>query len=136
LQASSFSISKPWLQLFHVLGLCLPVSPLHTTPCSLSFISSQTEDWGYLNEDGELGLAYQGLKQVARSNALMSSCVCFICVPAHIYTPCVSARWVRGTVHIGFWLAVPGVIHLSLCVWAVWMRSAKAACLGQDEHTG
>uniref|UniRef100_A0A672UDJ2 Unconventional myosin-Vb n=1 Tax=Strigops habroptila TaxID=2489341 RepID=A0A672UDJ2_STRHB len=25
-----------------------------------------TEDWGYLNEDGELGLAYQGLKQVAR----------------------------------------------------------------------
>ncbi|XP_060233027.1 unconventional myosin-Vb isoform X1 [Meriones unguiculatus] len=28
--------------------------------------NSQTEDWGYLNEDGELGLAYQGLKQVAR----------------------------------------------------------------------
>uniref|UniRef100_A0A8C2SJB3 Myosin VB n=1 Tax=Capra hircus TaxID=9925 RepID=A0A8C2SJB3_CAPHI len=27
---------------------------------------SKTEDWGYLNEDGELGLAYQGLKQVAR----------------------------------------------------------------------
>ncbi|XP_018609412.1 unconventional myosin-Vb isoform X3 [Scleropages formosus] len=27
---------------------------------------SQTQDWGYLNEDGELGLAYQGLKQVAR----------------------------------------------------------------------
>ncbi|OPJ90108.1 unconventional myosin-Vb-like [Patagioenas fasciata monilis] len=27
----------------------------------------KTEDWGYLNEDGELGLAYQGLKQVARS---------------------------------------------------------------------
>ncbi|XP_010079737.1 PREDICTED: unconventional myosin-Vb-like, partial [Pterocles gutturalis] len=26
----------------------------------------KTEDWGYLNEDGELGLAYQGLKQVAR----------------------------------------------------------------------
>uniref|UniRef100_A0A8C7RRD1 Myosin VB n=1 Tax=Oncorhynchus mykiss TaxID=8022 RepID=A0A8C7RRD1_ONCMY len=25
-----------------------------------------TSDWGYLNEDGELGLAYQGLKQVAR----------------------------------------------------------------------
>uniref|UniRef100_A0A671RKN9 Unconventional myosin-Vb n=1 Tax=Sinocyclocheilus anshuiensis TaxID=1608454 RepID=A0A671RKN9_9TELE len=25
-----------------------------------------TQDWGYLNEDGELGLAYQGLKQVAR----------------------------------------------------------------------
>ncbi|XP_010585037.2 unconventional myosin-Vb [Loxodonta africana] len=28
--------------------------------------NSKTEDWGYLNEDGELGLAYQGLKQVAR----------------------------------------------------------------------
>uniref|UniRef100_A0A8C8VPB8 Myosin VB n=1 Tax=Pelusios castaneus TaxID=367368 RepID=A0A8C8VPB8_9SAUR len=28
--------------------------------------SLKTEDWGYLNEDGELGLAYQGLKQVAR----------------------------------------------------------------------
>uniref|UniRef100_A0A670ZPX2 Myosin VB n=1 Tax=Pseudonaja textilis TaxID=8673 RepID=A0A670ZPX2_PSETE len=28
--------------------------------------SIKTEDWGYLNEDGELGLAYQGLKQVAR----------------------------------------------------------------------
>ncbi|XP_031750785.1 unconventional myosin-Vb isoform X2 [Xenopus tropicalis] len=26
----------------------------------------KTQDWGYLNEDGELGLAYQGLKQVAR----------------------------------------------------------------------
>ncbi|KAM9331037.1 unconventional myosin-Vb [Gastrophryne carolinensis] len=26
----------------------------------------KTEDWGYLNEDGELGLAYQGLKQVSR----------------------------------------------------------------------
>uniref|UniRef100_A0A8C2I6H8 Myosin VB n=1 Tax=Cyprinus carpio TaxID=7962 RepID=A0A8C2I6H8_CYPCA len=27
---------------------------------------SKAQDWGYLNEDGELGLAYQGLKQVAR----------------------------------------------------------------------
>ncbi|KAL4617287.1 unconventional myosin-Vb isoform X3 [Arapaima gigas] len=27
---------------------------------------SKTQDWGYLNEDGELGLAYQGLKQVTR----------------------------------------------------------------------
>ncbi|XP_031434354.1 unconventional myosin-Vb isoform X1 [Clupea harengus] len=27
---------------------------------------SKGDDWGYLNEDGELGLAYQGLKQVAR----------------------------------------------------------------------
>ncbi|XP_038646436.1 unconventional myosin-Vb isoform X2 [Scyliorhinus canicula] len=28
--------------------------------------NSQAEDWRYLNEDGELGLAYQGLKEVAR----------------------------------------------------------------------
>ncbi|MGH0182879.1 UNVERIFIED_CONTAM: hypothetical protein FKN15_010692 [Acipenser sinensis] len=28
--------------------------------------NSKAQDWGYLNEDGELGLAYQGLKQVAR----------------------------------------------------------------------
>ncbi|XP_071009215.1 unconventional myosin-Vb isoform X2 [Oncorhynchus clarkii lewisi] len=27
---------------------------------------NKASDWGYLNEDGELGLAYQGLKQVAR----------------------------------------------------------------------
>ncbi|XP_039606325.1 unconventional myosin-Vb isoform X1 [Polypterus senegalus] len=27
---------------------------------------NKSQDWGYLNEDGELGLAYQGLKQVAR----------------------------------------------------------------------
>ncbi|XP_058850980.1 unconventional myosin-Vb isoform X2 [Acipenser ruthenus] len=28
--------------------------------------NNKAQDWGYLNEDGELGLAYQGLKQVAR----------------------------------------------------------------------
>uniref|UniRef100_A0AAY4CN59 Myosin VB n=1 Tax=Denticeps clupeoides TaxID=299321 RepID=A0AAY4CN59_9TELE len=28
--------------------------------------SKKGQDWGYLNEDGELGLAYHGLKQVAR----------------------------------------------------------------------
>ncbi|KAJ7413449.1 Unconventional myosin-Vb [Pitangus sulphuratus] len=32
----------------------------------MSETNRKTEDWGYLNEDGELGLAYQGLKQVAR----------------------------------------------------------------------
>lgn len=37
-------------------------------PFARPFLSSKTEDWGYLNEDGELGLAYQALKQVARSN--------------------------------------------------------------------
>ena len=64
--------------------LRLPVSPLYTghpvflSLLFLSFVSSKTEDWGYLNEDGELGLAYQGLKQVARSNACLSSCVCFV----------------------------------------------------------
>ncbi|XP_034629934.1 unconventional myosin-Vb [Trachemys scripta elegans] len=44
----------------------LPFFPVLLFPFSLPFISSKTEDWGYLNEDGELGLAYQGLKQVAR----------------------------------------------------------------------
>uniref|UniRef100_A0A673ZTY4 Myosin VB n=1 Tax=Salmo trutta TaxID=8032 RepID=A0A673ZTY4_SALTR len=29
-------------------------------------LCDKASDWGYLNEDGELGLAYQGLKQVAR----------------------------------------------------------------------
>lgn len=33
---------------------------------------SNLQDWCVLNEDGELGLAYQGLKQVARS--LCASC--------------------------------------------------------------
>uniref|UniRef100_A0A669CAF6 Myosin VB n=1 Tax=Oreochromis niloticus TaxID=8128 RepID=A0A669CAF6_ORENI len=31
-----------------------------------NILSLNTTDWCYLNEDGELGLAYQGLKQVAR----------------------------------------------------------------------
>ncbi|XP_052393099.1 unconventional myosin-Vb isoform X1 [Carassius gibelio] len=29
-------------------------------------LKNKAQDWGYLNEDGELGLAFQGLKQVAR----------------------------------------------------------------------
>ncbi|XP_073680092.1 unconventional myosin-Vb [Garra rufa] len=29
-------------------------------------LKNKAQDWGYLNEDGEFGLAYQGLKQVAR----------------------------------------------------------------------
>uniref|UniRef100_A0AAX7T0C7 Myosin VB n=1 Tax=Astatotilapia calliptera TaxID=8154 RepID=A0AAX7T0C7_ASTCA len=33
---------------------------------SLNTTVSNHQDWCYLNEDGELGLAYQGLKQVAR----------------------------------------------------------------------
>ncbi|XP_030623904.1 unconventional myosin-Vb [Chanos chanos] len=32
----------------------------------LSESKNKSQDWGYLNEDGELGLAFQGLKQVAR----------------------------------------------------------------------
>lgn len=40
--------------------------------CVLLDTSTQ-QDWCYLNEDGELGLAYQGLKQVARSQF-----VCFL----------------------------------------------------------
>ncbi|XP_041567303.2 unconventional myosin-Vb isoform X1 [Taeniopygia guttata] len=54
--------SVPFHLLFQ-LTFCLSLSSCFL---SLSFISSKTEDWGYLNEDGELGLAYQGLKQVAR----------------------------------------------------------------------
>lgn len=96
-------------------------SPLHWTPLSLYFISSQTEDWGYLNEDGELGLAYQGLKQVARSN-MLPSCLCFLCVPARVYVPWFglsSCERVWGTVHIGFRPAVPRGNHLLFWVWAV-----------------
>uniref|UniRef100_A0A671LLD5 Myosin VB n=1 Tax=Sinocyclocheilus anshuiensis TaxID=1608454 RepID=A0A671LLD5_9TELE len=37
--------------------------PLSRHFIHLTFVA---QDWGYLNEDGELGLAYQGLKQVAR----------------------------------------------------------------------
>lgn len=73
-------------------ALCLPVSLLYTGhPLFLSFISSQTEDWGYLNEDGELGLAYQGLKQVARSNVLLSSVsassVCLLASSLLVFRP-------------------------------------------------
>ncbi|MEQ2204127.1 hypothetical protein XENOCAPTIV_008351, partial [Xenoophorus captivus] len=35
--------------------------------CPLLLDTSNLQDWCLLNEDGELGLAYQGLKQVARS---------------------------------------------------------------------
>uniref|UniRef100_A0A672LS11 Unconventional myosin-Vb n=1 Tax=Sinocyclocheilus grahami TaxID=75366 RepID=A0A672LS11_SINGR len=42
------------------------VSLKTSPPLSRHFINLTFVDWGYLNEDGELGLAYQGLKQVAR----------------------------------------------------------------------
>uniref|UniRef100_A0A671LKC6 Myosin VB n=1 Tax=Sinocyclocheilus anshuiensis TaxID=1608454 RepID=A0A671LKC6_9TELE len=42
------------------------VSLKTSPPLSRHFIHLTFVDWGYLNEDGELGLAYQGLKQVAR----------------------------------------------------------------------
>lgn len=61
--------SVPFPLLFQ-LTFCLSLSSCFLF---LSFISSKTEDWGYLNEDGELGLAYQGLKQVARSNTFCFS---------------------------------------------------------------
>lgn len=80
LEPFPFSFPNLGWNRFTVLG-ALPAClfPLHWMPCFLSFISSETEDWGYLNEDGELGLAYQGLKQVARSNICLSSCVCHVC---------------------------------------------------------
>lgn len=65
------------LTFLDVLPPCL--FPPHSMPCFLSFISSKTEDWGYLNEDGELGLAYQGLKQVARSRIRLPACACSVC---------------------------------------------------------
>lgn len=51
-----------WFCLFSLL-LCLCLAVL----CLLD--TSNQQDWCYLNEDGELGLAYQGLKQVARSSS-------------------------------------------------------------------
>lgn len=53
-------------------------------PASVSFLShcpldtSNQQDWCYLNEDGELGLAYQGLKQVARSSSSSSTFLKFL----------------------------------------------------------
>uniref|UniRef100_A0A8C7H0E7 Myosin VB n=1 Tax=Oncorhynchus kisutch TaxID=8019 RepID=A0A8C7H0E7_ONCKI len=44
--------------------LCLSLSLFVSLSCLAG--GSKASDWGYLNEDGELGLAYQGLKQVAR----------------------------------------------------------------------
>uniref|UniRef100_A0A8C7RQ24 Myosin VB n=1 Tax=Oncorhynchus mykiss TaxID=8022 RepID=A0A8C7RQ24_ONCMY len=44
--------------------LCLSLSLSVSLSCLAG--GSKASDWGYLNEDGELGLAYQGLKQVAR----------------------------------------------------------------------
>uniref|UniRef100_A0A8C6JM22 Uncharacterized protein n=1 Tax=Melopsittacus undulatus TaxID=13146 RepID=A0A8C6JM22_MELUD len=46
--------------------LCKAVSALVGSGWKDGVGRFMTEDWGYLNEDGELGLAYQGLKQVAR----------------------------------------------------------------------
>lgn len=89
-EPSLFSFPNPGqdcLTFLRSLPACL--FPLHWMPCFLFcffvfvffsyFISSKTEDWGYLNEDGELGLAYQGLKQVARSNTYLSS-LCLLCL--------------------------------------------------------
>lgn len=99
--ASPVLVSRPWLELPRFPGLSTCLSPLHWTPCVvffLSFISSKTEDWGYLNEDGELGLAYQGLKQVARSNTCLSSCV-FSVRPACCVYSCFSWTGCKGMGH-------------------------------------
>lgn len=104
--------------------LCLPASFLYTgCPVFLSFIFSKTEDWGYLNEDGELGLAYQGLKQVARSNTCLSSCVCFVC------SACSCLRFI--VFQLG-WMQVHRAQFMERCrgagealSQAGWMRSGK-----------
>lgn len=69
--------SAPFPLLFQ-LTFCLSLSSCFFF---LSFVSSKTEDWGYLNEDGELGLAYQGLKQVARSNTFFFSSLLLLLSP-------------------------------------------------------
>lgn len=50
--------------LFCFLSCLSAAAPLSLWLCYSD--ASKAQDWGYLNEDGELGLAYQGLKQVAR----------------------------------------------------------------------
>lgn len=114
--------------------LCLPVSFLYTgCPVFLSFIFSKTEDWGYLNEDGELGLAYQGLKQVARSNTCLSSCVCFVC------SACSCLRFI--VFQLG-WMQVHRAQFMERCRevgvgpqpgWVDEVR--EAACWGQGDST-
>lgn len=73
------------LPLLFQLTFCLSLSSCFLF---LSFISSKTEDWGYLNEDGELGLAYQGLKQVARSNTFCFSPLLLLPSPAFSLPSC------------------------------------------------
>lgn len=78
--------SVPFPLLFQ-LTFCLSLSSCFLV---LSFISSKTEDWGYLNEDGELGLAYQGLKQVARSNTFCFSPALLVPSPPFALPSCFS----------------------------------------------
>ncbi|KAL7975988.1 hypothetical protein Chor_011756, partial [Crotalus horridus] len=80
----------------------------------------KTEDWGYLNEDGELGLAYQGLKQVARSNIgffsllflLFGGCYCF-------FFPHFFLVLERGAVHRLLNTGSPYYSRLALVPWGV-----------------
>ena len=103
-KGGELGVLEPSLLPFHTLAVVslLPSLSLYTgCPVFLSFISSKAEDWGYLNEDGELGLAYQGLKQVARSNVCLSSRVCSVlsaCVHASLFF---SWSGCEGTVHGG-----------------------------------
>lgn len=96
--ASPVLLSRPWLESppFPRFSACLALSStLDTCVFFLSFISSKTEDWGYLNEDGELGLAYQGLKQVARWSTSLSACVCLVRSACCVYT-CASWSGCQG----------------------------------------
>uniref|UniRef100_A0A674CQG9 Myosin VB n=1 Tax=Salmo trutta TaxID=8032 RepID=A0A674CQG9_SALTR len=62
-----FFVSLPPVTPFFLPSLSFPLSLRLAISISPGFAAgSKASDWGYLNEDGELGLAYQGLKQVAR----------------------------------------------------------------------
>lgn len=54
-------------------------SALFPLTLPLQLDTSTQPDWCYLNEDGELGLAYQGLKQVARFPSFASFAF-FFCI--------------------------------------------------------
>lgn len=72
---------------FSVKFLTITSCPLLPFFCnSVSLPASKAHDWGYLNEDGELGLAYQGLKQVARWLFTRFACAaCVAVLPAFLH---------------------------------------------------
>lgn len=70
--------------------------------------TSTQQDWCYLNEDGELGLAYQGLKQVARS--LISILLFSYCSPTLLpLIPKITAYCFNKLFH-GNFLKISGLV--------------------------